>query len=69
MKYWLGVFAVWVVPSALWMTYASIQGRLLFDEPGWREVILLAPPVLLGILILGIVWALGRWPHANGSQS
>lgn len=62
MKSWLGIFAIWVVPSALWVSYAVIEGRIMFDEMGWREVIVLAPPAILAVLILGVVWVLGRWP-------
>lgn len=65
MKSWLGIFAVWVVPSALWMTYAVVEGRILFDEMGWREVVVLGPPAILAVMILGVVWALGRWPGSG----
>jgi len=65
MKFWLGIFAIWAVPSALWMTFATIQGRILFDEMGWREVIVLAPPAILAVLILAVVWMLGVWPERS----
>ena len=63
MKFWLGIFAIWVVPSALWMSFAVFQGRILFDEMGLREVIIIAPPAILAVLILCVVWALGIWPR------
>lgn len=68
MKFWQGIFAIWAVPSALWMSYAALQGRILYDDMGLREVILLAPPVIFGVLVLGIAWMLNRWP-TNGKQT
>jgi hypothetical protein len=50
------------VPSALWISYAVIQGRILFDAMGWREVVVLAPPAILAVVILAIIWVLDRWP-------
>lgn len=66
MKFWLGVFAVWAVPSAMWTTYAAIHGRVIFDDPGWGDVIAIVPPVLYGALILAVLWFLDRWPKAKG---
>jgi hypothetical protein len=72
MKFWLSIFAIWSVPSAVWITFAAIHGRLAFDDMGWREAFLwrettlLAPPIVFGVVILAVLWILDRWPSKNG---
>lgn len=65
MKIGLGTFALWAIPSAVWVTFAAIHGRLAFEGAGWREAVMLGPPILLGVAILAVQWMLGRWPNAR----